>query len=82
MVRPKYLKISANVSPEHDEWMRDYLYYLQINTGNPKLTLTDVVREAVEALREKKAHQPIYPRPDFIRANERKIRRVYMPREN
>lgn len=81
MAQKKLYQISFRIEPDNDEWLRNYLYYKQINSGNIKISITDVVNEAIECLKDQKSHLPVFPRPDFIRQTEQRPRRIYKPRE-
>ena len=81
MAQQKNPQTSVRLTEENDEWIRNYLYYKQINTENPKLSMADVINEAIEVLRQQRGDLPIFPRPDFIRVTERRMRRPYNVRE-
>ena len=65
--------ISVKLPDELDEWIRDFQYSVAADTGNFKFSYKDAICKIIREYRTKQ--KTINPRPESIRAAERKKRR-------
>ena len=65
--------ISVKLPVELDEWIRDFQYSVAAETGNFKFMYKDAVCKIIREYASK--HKAVQPRPESIRASERKKRR-------
>ena len=65
--------ISVKLPNDLDEWIRDFQYSVASETGNFKFSYKDAVCKIIREYRTQ--YKPIKPRPESIRASERKKKR-------